>query len=174
MAITLRKLRPHESPSYREARLACLKNTPEYFGYTYEEEVLNPKLRFETIIESNAQEQFVFGAFDQEKLIGIAGFDRMDRQRVRHRGELVQVYVDANYRGQNLGEKLVRRVLEHAFSLDGLEQAQLGVIAGNETAIALYEKLGFKTFGIQPNSVKAGNTYMDQLFMQLFKSDYQG
>lgn len=173
MPITIRKLQPQESPLYREVRLACLKNIPQFFGYTYEEEILNPKLKFEAFIESDTREHFMFGAFDQEKLIGIAGFERMKRQRDRHRGELVQVYVDANYRGQNLGEKLVRRVLEHAFTLAGLEQAQLSVVAGNKTAIALYEKLGFKTFAVQPKYFKVGETYLDQQFMLLFKSDYR-
>jgi ribosomal protein S18 acetylase RimI-like enzyme len=82
------------------------------------------------------------------------------------------VYVDSNYRGQNIGEKLIRRVLEHAFTLDGIEQVQLSVIAGNQTAIKLYEKVGFKTFGVQLQYFKVGDAYMDQQFMQLFKSDY--
>jgi len=150
-----------------------LKNASDNFGSTYEEEVLIPKLKFETYIENDSQEHFMFGAFDDDKLIGITGFNRMDRQRAMHRGEVVQVYLDSNYRGQNIGEKLIRRVLEHAFTLDGIEQVQLSVVARNQTAIKLYEKLGFKTFGVQPNYFKVGNEYMDQQFMQLFKSAYQ-
>jgi ribosomal protein S18 acetylase RimI-like enzyme len=96
----------------------------------------------------------------------------MARQRAMHRGEIVQVYVDSNYRGQNTGEKLIRHVLEYAFRLNGIEQIQLSVIAGNQTAIKLYEKLGFRTFGVQPRYFKVENTYMDQHFMQLFNSDY--
>ncbi len=173
MPIIIRKLQSHESSIYREIRLACLKNASDNFGSTYEEEVLIPKLKFETYIENDSQEHFMFGAFDDDKLIGITGFNRMDRQRAMHRGEVVQVYLDSNYRGQNIGEKLIRRVLEHAFTLDGIEQVQLSVVARNQTAIKLYEKLGFKTFGVQPNYFKVGNEYMDQQFMQLFKSAYQ-
>ena len=172
MPIIIRKLLPHESYIYREIRLSCMKNASDYFGSTYEEEVLNPKLKFETFIEIKSPDHFMFGAFDDETLIGITGFHRMERQRDRHRGEVVQVYVDANYRGQNVGEKLIRNVLEYAFTLDGIEQAQLSAIAGNEKAIKLYEKIGFRTFGIQKNYFKMGETYTDQCFMQLFKSDY--
>jgi len=149
-----------------------LKKVPEYFGSTYEEEVLNPKFIFETYIENDSLEHVMFGAFDEERLIGITGFNRMARQRAMHRGELVQVYVDSSYRGQNIGEKLIRRALEYAFGLDGIEQVQLSVIAGNQTASKLYEKIGFRTFGVQPRYFKVGDTYMDQQFMQLFKSDY--
>jgi Acetyltransferases, including N-acetylases of ribosomal proteins len=173
MSITIRKLEPHESAVYREIRLACLKNVPQYFGSTYEEEILNPKFMFETFIEDESPDHVMFGAFDEERLIGITGFNRMARKRARHRGELVQVYVDSNYRGQNIGEKLIRHVLDYAFTLDGIEQIQLSVIASNRNAIKLYEKIGFKTFGIQPKYFKVGDTYLDQQFMQLFKSNYQ-
>ena len=172
MSIIIRKLQPDESAIYREVRLSCLKNVPEYFGSTYEEEVLNPKFMFETFIENGSPDHVMFGAFEEERLIGITGFNRMARQRALHRGELVQVFVDSNYRGQNIGEKLIRRVLEYAFTLEGIEQVQLSVIAGNPSAIKLYEKVGFKTFGVQPRYFKVGDTYMDQQFMQLFKSDY--
>jgi ribosomal protein S18 acetylase RimI-like enzyme len=172
MSIIIRKLQPHESAIYREVRLSCLKNAPKYFGSTYEEEVLNPKLTFETFIEDDSPDHVMFGAFDNERLIGITGFNRMARQRAMHRGEIVQVYVDSGHRGQNIGEKLIRHVLEYAFALDGVEQVQLSVIAGNKTAIKLYEKVGFRTFGVQARYFKAGDTYMDQQFMQVFKSDY--
>jgi RimJ/RimL family protein N-acetyltransferase len=46
------------------------------------------------------------------------------------------------------------------------------VVTNNATAIKLYEKLGFKPFGVQPKYFKVENGYLDQQFMQLFKSDY--
>jgi RimJ/RimL family protein N-acetyltransferase len=173
MLILIRKLQPSESSMYRKIRLECLKNAPDNFGTTYDEEVLNPRLRFETYIENNSPDHVMFGAFDQDRLIGIAGFNRMERKRAMHRGEVVQVYVVSNYRGQNIGEKLLRAVIDYGFTLDGIEQIQLSVIANNQTAIRLYEKLDFKTFGVQPKHFKVGDPYLDQQFMQVFKSDYR-
>lgn len=172
MDIIIRKLQPHESTIYREVRLACLKNVPQFFGSTYEEEVLNPKFFFETHIENDSPDHAMFGAFDREQLIGITGFNRMARKRASHRGELVQVYVEPGYRGQNIGEKLLRYVLDYGFTQEGIEQVQLSVITNNKTAIRLYEKLGFKSFGVQPHYFKVEDGYLDQQFMQLFKSDY--
>src|SRR6185436_21162250 len=131
MSIFLRRLQPHESAIYREIRLACLKNTPHNFGSTYEEEILNPKFMFETFIENSSPHHVMFGAFDGYQLIGITGFNRMARQRAMHRGEIVQVYIDSKYRGQNIGERLLRLALEYGFRLDGIEQIQLSVIATN-------------------------------------------
>lgn len=172
MDIIIRKLQPHESAIYREVRLTCLKTAPEFFGSTYEEEVLKPKLFFETHIENNSPDHIMFGAFDGERLIGLTGLIRMARERASHRGEIVQVYVDPTYRGQSVGEKLLRHVLAYGFRLEGIEQIQLSVIASNQTAIRLYEKLGFRTFAVQPRYFKVGEIYLDQQFMQLFKSDY--
>lgn len=172
-SIIVRKLQPHESRLYRSIRLVCLKNAPDHFGSTYEEEINIPKLKFESYIEQDHEERFMFGAFDNGKLIGIVGFERMERQRARHRGEVVQMYVDAGYRGRNLGEQLLRGLIEQAFSIKGIEQLQLSVIARNRAAIQLYEKLGFQAFGVQPRYFKVGEQYLDQQFMQLLWSDYQ-
>ena len=172
MDIIIRKLQPHESTIYRAVRLACLKNAPEFFGSTYEEEVLNPKFWFETYIEADSPDHVMFGAFANEQLIGITGLNRMARKRANHRGELVQVYVEPAYRDQNIGENLLRHALDYAFGLEGVEQVQLSVITSNTRAIKLYEKLGFKTFGVQPKYFKVENGYLDQQFMQIFKGDY--
>lgn len=172
MPIIFRKLLPHESPLYRAIRLTCLKRAPGNFGSTFEEESAKLRLKFESIIEESVQDRFVIGAFHETTLIGIAGFDRMDRQRTYHRGNVEQVYIDENYRGQNIGERLLRTLIEEAFALEGMEQLHLGVVTGNIAAIHMYEKLGFKTFGIHPQYLKVNNKYMDQQLMQLLKSDY--
>src|SRR5215207_8530511 len=75
MSIIIRKLQSHESSMYREVRLGCLKNASDYFGSTYEEEVSNPKFMFETFIENGSPDHVMFGAFTEERLIGITGFN---------------------------------------------------------------------------------------------------
>ena len=77
--LLIRKLHPHESSLYRSIRLACLTNSPDQFGSTYAEEASTPVLKFETYIEQDLSGRFMFGAFDEGKLIGIAGFDRKER-----------------------------------------------------------------------------------------------
>lgn len=172
MTITIRKLHPDESALYRAIRLQCLKTEPDHFGSTFEEESSMPRLKFESWIEQEDSDHIMFGALDGEKLAGIVGFMRQERQRTRHRGDVVQMYVDASHRGQGLGERLLRGLLNQAFSLDGVEQAQLSVVAHNRAAIRLYERIGFRAFGVQPNYFKVGVHYFDQQFMQLMKDDF--
>ncbi|HEX5837856.1 MAG TPA: GNAT family N-acetyltransferase [Anaerolineales bacterium] len=172
MAITIRKLHPDESALYRAIRLQCLKTEPDHFGSTYEEESSTPQLKFESWIKQDDPDHVMFGAFDEGQLIGIVGFARQERQRARHRGEVVQMYVDASHRGQRVGEGLLRGLLDQVFTLEGVEQVQLSVVAHNRAAIRLYERIGFRAFGVQPNYFKVGVHYFDQQFMQLLKGDF--
>lgn len=172
MTITVRKLHSDESALYRAIRLQCLETEPDHFGSTFEEESSMPRLKFESWIEQNRPDHFMFGAFDVGTLIGIVGFARQERQKARHRGDVVQMYVDTSYRGQRLGESLLRGLLNQAFTLDGVEQAQLSVVAHNQAAIRLYERIGFRAFGVQPNYFKVGVYYFNQQFMQLMKDDF--
>jgi hypothetical protein len=108
--IAIRKLQPYESLLYRSIRLNCLKNASDYFGSTYEEEVNTPKLKFESYIQKGGDEHFMFGAFDDENFIGIVGFDRVERKRVRHRGDVVQMYMDAAHRGRKYRGETAQRI----------------------------------------------------------------
>ena len=48
----------------------------------------------------------------------------------------------------------------------GYEQAELEVIADNKSAIALYEKLGFKIYGTFPDNMKyPDGSYVDAYWM---------
>lgn len=172
MEIVYRKLKPSEASDFRRVRLECLRKFPDNFGTLFEDEVSKPKLYFEEMIEIDSADVFFFGAFDGEKLIGIAGFARGERTKTRHRGEIVAMYVDPGYRGQKVGENLLRALLEAAFWIEGVEQAHLTVVADNSTAVGLYERIGFKSFGLQKNYFKAGEKSWDQNFMQLMKADF--
>ena len=52
--------------------------------------------------------------------------------------------VDCSYRGMGIGTALMRNVEERA-RLMGKSTMSLGVIGGNEGAIRLYERLGYRT-----------------------------
>jgi RimJ/RimL family protein N-acetyltransferase len=149
-----------------------LKSGPDNFGSSYEEEATTPKLKFETLIEESSVDSFMLGAFCEDQLIGIAGLSRAERRKTQHRGEIVQMYVNPEYRGQQIGEQLLRMVVDKAFELAGFEQLELGVVANNSSATRLYEKIGFEIYGVQKNYFKDGDRYWDQQFMQLFKDRY--
>lgn len=65
-------------------------------------------------------------------------------------GDICNVVTDENFRGQGVAYALVSKVMERAFEEFGTTNFTLEVRVGNASAIALYEKLGFKSAGVRP------------------------
>lgn len=85
-------------------------------------------------------------------------------KRYQHRCE-VAIALYKEYWGLGIGKAMLEMVLNVATSL-GYEQAELEVVAENESAISLYEKLGFKKYGTFPNNMKyPDGSYRDAYWM---------
>lgn len=165
--ISIRKLLPPDAPAYRVVRLDCLQQFPHYFGADYETERWKPKLAYEAYIEAQPEGQFVFGAFDEEQLVGICGFYREENVRSRHRGRIIQMYVQPSHHGKNIALPLLQATITEAKRLPGLEQVELGVVTTNVAANRLYQKAGFVEYGICPRYMKLGDQYTDERLMVL-------
>ena len=170
--IAYRKLESADAVAFRRVRLDCLQNFPESFGTLFEDEVGKAKLFFEEQIENGNPNVLFFGAFDGNELVGIVGFVRGDRTKTRHRGEIVSMYVDPRFHGQNVGEQMLRALIEQVFESGGIESLELTVVADNGSATRLYERVGFETYGLRKKYFKSGETYTDQRFMLLMRDDY--
>jgi ribosomal protein S18 acetylase RimI-like enzyme len=173
MQFIYRKLKSTEAKDFRRIRLECLQKSPEVFGTTYQDEVVKPKLYFEELIERDTPEVFFFGAFADDELIAIAGFVRGNRTKTRHSGEIAAMYVNPDFRGQRVGENLLRALCLAIFALEGVEQVFLTVIDDNAPAVKLYERIGFEIFGVQKNYFKLGERYWNRQFMQLMKDKFR-
>ncbi len=85
-------------------------------------------------------------------------------KRYKHRCE-VAIALYKEYCGCGIGKAMLETVLDVATAL-GYEQAELEVVAGNESAISLYEKLGFKKYGTFPDNMKyPDGSYRDAYWM---------
>ncbi len=172
MDIQIRKLQPNESNFYRDIRLECLKNYPMYFTSNYRDEKAKAKLFFQDHIEESDVNNFVIGAFHNNALVGISGFNRYDRKKTEHKGRIIQVYVNPNYQGQNIGLSIIKSTIDEAFKINAIEQIEIDVITTNTQAENLYKKIGFTAYGIQKNFMKVDDTYYDHKMMMLFKNQF--
>lgn len=74
------------------------------------------------------------------------------------------------YRGNGIGRQLLEATLSKAKEL-GLEKIELSVYASNESAIGLYEKLGFSEEGRKKKGRLADGIYDDVILMGLFLNE---
>lgn len=86
------------------------------------------------------------------------------RARYRHRAVLGFVLL-RDYWGLGIGGKMMEECLAWCRE-KGLEQAELGVIEGNERALNMYKSFGFEIVGETPRFLKyADGTYASEFYM---------
>ncbi len=141
-------------------RLEMLRLYPESFGETVEE--------YETRSDDQHLSRFIdgaiFGAFEKDELIGVAGFYISKAPKMQHRGNLYSVYVKQAYWGKGLADKLLKAVIDHAVAC-GVMQIHCTVVTSKSKAIKLYERHGFVTYGTEPRSLKTDGKYFDAHLM---------
>jgi ribosomal protein S18 acetylase RimI-like enzyme len=162
--IEIRLLTDRDAEAHWGVRLEALEREPHSFGETAEEPTVESAAER---LAANPDDDFVFGAFHKGQLVGMAGFFRYQIAKARHKGRIWGVYVRANCRGKGIGRALLVALLERIKATLGVEQVSLTVVSGQEAARALYHSLGFKTYGIEPHSLKIGDRYFDGEHMVL-------
>jgi len=161
--ILIRTLEPPDAEEFRKLRLEALTVAPEAFGASYEEDAA---LSLDTIrARLSAHPNVVFGAFADHALIGMAGFVVYDRMKARHKGLLWGVYVKAEWRGHQVGKRLVQCVLDHASRHVMILEAAVGL--ANDGARRTYHGLGFKPYGVQRKALRVGDTFYDEELLYL-------
>ena len=160
---TIRPFEPDEAGALRKLRLEALLAHPDCFGSTPEEAVEQTEQRYEEIASSGR----VIGCFDREGgVTGMAGLETAALRKLQHRATLWGVYVNPGLRGTGAAEALLRATI--ALARPPVEEILLTVTLFNEPAIRLYQRLGFKRYGLDERALKLSNgAYVDELMMRL-------
>jgi ribosomal protein S18 acetylase RimI-like enzyme len=162
----VRVLAEGDAAEYQELRLRALREHPDAFTSSYEEDRLKP-LAWARARIVGTPDDFVLGAFADGKLVGILGMSVEPRQKIRHKGHVFGMYVAPEHAGRGVGRKLMTACIERARRIAALEQLQLTVTESNGRAKSFYEQAGFRSFGVERNAVKIGERYVDKCHMTL-------
>jgi ribosomal protein S18 acetylase RimI-like enzyme len=146
---------------WKQFRLDALKNSPENFGSSYEEELNWPDSDFQNeLIKSD-----IFGAFIDDSLVCCAGFYILDSLKTKHRGIIWGMYTKPEYRHQGVASTLIQTIINH--SMSRVSQLHLTCVTSNLGAVAFYQKQGFKIYGTEPRALKIGDAFFDEHLMLL-------
>lgn len=107
----------------------------------YADELKNPLAHY-LIAEADGQ------------VVGYAGF-----WHIMDEGHVTNVAVKSTFRGQGIGEMLMRALLNEV-KQENIEAVTLEVRVSNAPAIRLYEKLGFVSVGVRPGYYHDGEGAM--------------
>ncbi|NHM30274.1 GNAT family N-acetyltransferase [Neobacillus terrae] len=159
-------LGPENAGLYRDIRLQALKDHPEAFSSSFEEESAYTLERFSSRL--NEDFIFTFGALMEDQLIGTVTLATERRNKLKHRANIAAMYVDPEYRRSGTGKKLMEEAIKKAKELEGIEQIYLSVTSTNEAAKKLYLSLGFTTYGKDIKALKINNRYYDEDLMAIY------
>jgi ribosomal protein S18 acetylase RimI-like enzyme len=144
--ITLRQLAKEDAVSFRRVRLLGLEESPTAFGASYGQEAKMSLADFAGRLDG-APDRWVIGAFEGPELVGVIGFVRDGGDKSRHKGFIWGMYVIHTSRGRGVGRALLEEALRRIDALPGLRSVRLAVVASNDVALRLYEKLDFVRYG---------------------------
>ncbi len=167
--MNIRVLKEQDTQVYRTIRLNALKNSPESFGSSYEEEAAFEVERFtKRITKPNS---YTFGAFEEKQLAGICNISFQPRKKMNHRAELFSMYVEPDFRSKGIGKALIERTIQSAHERKTVQQIYLTVVSSNKTAKSMYDSFGFKTYGIDRQAMRYNCKFYDHELMVLFIKD---
>lgn len=153
---------------YLELRQTSEVEYPEYVGPSAERELLAGPDNISSLLTLYSQEgTLIFGAFDDNKLIGTLAVSRKLSPKFKHRGFIWGMYVRKEYRQLHVGEKLIKHVKSWADNHDEVKVLWLQVTESNLPAISFYKKHDFELYGTEPLALFAQEHYHAVHYMQL-------
>lgn len=95
-----------------------------------------------------------------DKVVGWAALSNVSGRAVYSGVAEVSVYVDSEFRGKGIGDKLMISLIEES-ELNGIWSLQAGIFPENIGSIKLHHKHGFRTIGIKERIGKMNKTWRD-------------
>lgn len=152
----IRALRRSDAQIFQTHRLAALREAPESFGSTYEEDALLPlDVVADRIAESTVTpRRVVFGAFDGDIIVGFVGCMQDHKLKSRHKAVVWGTYVKPSARGRGVGRALLSQLITYVSGWEHLERLTLTVVERAHAARALYRAAGFEPFGREVDGLR--------------------
>ncbi|RFA30767.1 hypothetical protein CAI21_04465 [Alkalilimnicola ehrlichii] len=87
------------------------------------------------------------------RVVAFANFYKFVPRRYTFIGNVI---VDRDYRGQGLGQRLIKHMLKLAFAEHYLPEVRISVFTDNTAALLLYGRLGFQPYALEERQAPGG------------------
>lgn len=152
------KLPLSEWENYKNLRLRALKEDPQAFGASFEENSKYSedewKRRLNNALE--AKTNWLLFAKEKGKLVGMIG--AYVEKGTNDTATLISMFVPKEERGKRISKALMEKLLVELSRNKSLKKVELTVNTIQEPAISLYLGFGFKETGVQKFKMGDGKT----------------
>lgn len=162
--MTIRQLTPADAARFQAVRLRGLADDETAFASSFEEE-RDRSLESVAALLAPRSDAAIFGAFEQDELVGVVGLQREAMKKLSHKAQLWGMYVAPPWRSRGLGAQLLAHALHHAWTALGVSQVNLGVHTLNEAALKAYRAAGFEVFGTERGALRVRGQPQDEYHM---------
>ncbi len=140
---------------YKEVRLRALKEDPQAFGASYDDNAkyTEEEWRRRLINAENSDRNWLYFAEENKTLKGMIGA-YMEKES-KDTATVISVYVPLEERGRGISKLLMQKLLDELSSKQYLKKVALTVNKDQIAAVNLYKKFGFVVKGQQ--NFKMGN-----------------
>ncbi len=118
-----------------------------------------------SLLDSTSSVMYV--AKRANEIVGNASFSSMNRERLKHRGEMAVSVKRAEW-NKGIGSMLIDYIIDFAKNIAHTEIISLEVRSDNARAIKLYEKYGFEKIGSFRGFFKINDEYVEFDLMNLY------
>ncbi len=166
MTWLIRPLTAADVLPYKSLRDEALDCAPEAFGADHAASVNRPASAYAPRFGAPASGHFFLGAFAPDgPLLGCIGSERELLPQQRHSARVVSMMVAPAAQRRGIGQQLLAACIHQAEQVPGLEQLTLTVTASNPHVVRLYERAGFRAWGLLPRAIVVRGVGYDQLHM---------
>ncbi|MCO5224172.1 MAG: GNAT family N-acetyltransferase [Thermomicrobiales bacterium] len=155
---TVREITPDDLPAWWELRLMALQDSPDAFGADYATH--KDKDPFPFYLDRGylaGGPNTLFAAFDEQGQIVAQTGCFADTGKRSHIAMVISVYTHPEHRGHGLAQQLVAAAIHHLQRFLEITSIRISVNSNNQPARHIYEKLGFVTWGEEPDAIRAAD-----------------
>ena len=120
---------------------------------------------FQADLEKSKSSGINIGAYYKGELIGFIYCYRSEFKTFKHQLANLTIAVHPEYQANGIGRELIKRLVNQALQDNSILRIELYTPSTNQSAIKLYESVGFITEGVLRKRALVKNQFIDDLVM---------